>query len=280
MDYWDDVMQDDVHLVISDGWLDAAKPRATIEDKHRQIKETPDLTVQRRRYKMDLVPPRLIVARWFAAEQAELDALRATHDAAAQALDAFVEDQASTADGEDGPLAAAVNDKGRVTKAGVTARLLEVEADPDSHEEMEPLQRCLALMTAETAAARAVKTAQATLDARALARYETLTEDEIRTVAVDDKWFGNIRRAVDGDGQEVMRRFADRVKDLDRRYARPLPQLERKVDALSVELRRRLHQMGYARESDVDIDSQLSTQSRSMDPNTQDDAVLITALVW
>ena len=224
MDYWDNVMQDDVHLVVSDGWVAAAKPRATIEDKHRQIKETPDLTVQRRRYKMDLVPPALIVARWFAAEQAKIDRLRVTHDAARQALEAFIEEHASTADGDDGPLAGAVNDKGRVTKAGVRARVLEVEADPESHHEMEPLLRCLALMNAEAAAGRAVKTAQAALDTQVLARYETLTETETKTLVVDGKWFATIRGAASEEVRRVLRQFVVRVIALDERYARSLPE--------------------------------------------------------
>ena len=246
MDYWDDVMQDDVHLVVSDGWVDAAKPRATIEDKHRQIKETPDLTVQRRRYKMDLVPPQLVVARWFAAEQAEVDALHAAHDAAVQTLEAFIDDHAATADGDDGPLAAAVNDKGRVTRAGVTARVLEVEADPESHQEMEPLLRCLALMETETAAGRAVKTAQTALDAQVLARYDTLIDPEIKALAVDDKWFASVQIAVDEDVQRVMRRLAQRVRDLDGRYTDSLQGLELQVADLSRRVRGHLGHMGLS----------------------------------
>ena len=244
MDYWDDVMQDDVHLVVSDGWVDAAKPRATIEDRHRQITETPDLTVQRRRYKMDLVPPALIVARWFAAEQADLYALRSVHDAAAQALEAFIEEHPLTADGDNGPLAAAVNDKGRVTKAGVTARILEVEADPDGHDEMEPLLRCLALMDAETAASRAVKAAQGALDTQVLARYGALTEAEIQILVVDDKWFTSILSAVDEDVQSVLRRLATRIVQLEGRYTNPLPKLKRVADSLATRVTEHLNNMG------------------------------------
>ena len=240
MDYWDDVMQDDVHLVVSDGWVQAAKPRATIEDRHRQIKEAPDLIVRRRRYKMDLVPPRLIVARWFAAQQAELDALRAAHAATAQALEAFIEEHAPYTDGDDGPLAAAVNDKGRVTRAGVTARLRDVETDPESHDEIEPLLRCLALMDVETTAARAVKAAQTGLDAQVLARYDSLTVGEIRTLVVDDKWLGSIRDAVIDDVQRLARQLAERLRKLEEQYAHPLPVLERRVIGLAARVRNHL----------------------------------------
>ena len=79
-----------MYLIAAEGWIEAAKPRAVIEDKERQIKETPDLVVKRQKYKMDLIPPALIVARYFADEQAEVDSLQA--EAATAALDEYTEE--------------------------------------------------------------------------------------------------------------------------------------------------------------------------------------------
>ena len=56
MDYWAEVMQDDVCLIAADGWVEAAKPRPIIDDKDRKIRETPDLTIGRKKYKLDLIP--------------------------------------------------------------------------------------------------------------------------------------------------------------------------------------------------------------------------------
>ena len=83
MDYWDEAMQDDVHLIAAEGWVEAARPRGIIEDREKNIRETPDLTIGRRKYKMDLVPPALIVARWFAAGQADVEMLKAWQETAA-----------------------------------------------------------------------------------------------------------------------------------------------------------------------------------------------------
>ena len=38
-------MHDDVFLIMNEGWVDAAKPRTTIEDKDRKLSETPDLVI-------------------------------------------------------------------------------------------------------------------------------------------------------------------------------------------------------------------------------------------
>ena len=119
MDYWVAVMQDDVYLIAADGWKDAAQPRAVIDDKERKIKETPDLSTGRKKYKMDLLPPALIVARYYAAEQAAIDALQAALDEAARALEEYVEEHS----GEEGLMADALTDKGKVTKGSVKERL-------------------------------------------------------------------------------------------------------------------------------------------------------------
>ena len=90
MNFWDETMQDDVYLIAADGWLQAAQPRDVIEDKNRKITETPDLIIRRRKYKMDLIPPALIVARDFAAEQDALETLQTKQEDAKSALEDFV----------------------------------------------------------------------------------------------------------------------------------------------------------------------------------------------
>ena len=99
MDYWDEVMQDDVYLIAADGWVEAAKPREVIQDK--QMKEIPDLVMKKNRYKMDLIPPALIVARYFAAEQAAIEMLETKQAAAVSTLEEYIEEHT----GEEGLLA-------------------------------------------------------------------------------------------------------------------------------------------------------------------------------
>src|SRR5690606_33294960 len=104
-----------VYLIAADGWKEAAQPRAVIDDKERKIKETPDLSIGRKKYKMDLLPPSLLVARYYAAEQAAIDALQAAQDEAARELEEYVEEHG----GDEGLLADALTDKGKVTKGSV-----------------------------------------------------------------------------------------------------------------------------------------------------------------
>ena len=72
---------------------------------------------------MDLIPPGLIVARYFAAEQAAIGALQTTQETAARELEEFVEEHT----GEEGLLGDAANDKGKVTKSGVKDRIKTIQ---------------------------------------------------------------------------------------------------------------------------------------------------------
>ena len=240
MDYWDEVMQDDMYLVAADGWGEAAKPRGIVEDKQKKIKETPDLTIKRRKYKMDLIPPHLIVARYFTNEQAAVETLHAKQEAAARVLEEFVEEHT----GEEGLLEMAANDKGKITKTGVTERIKAIRDEPESEEERDALKCCRTLIEAEAKAAKAVKEAQAHLDQKVLARYGALTEAEIKTLAVEDKWFASVRGAIKGEVQRLTQQLAGRVKELEERYAQTLPELEREVEAFSAKVERHLEKMG------------------------------------
>ena len=89
-----------------------------------------------------------------------------------------------------------------------------------------------------------MKDAQAALDAKVLAYYGKLTEDEIKTIVVDDKWFAAIQTAIEGEVQHLTQALAGRVKELEERYAATLPELEQDVDELSEKVEAHLKQMG------------------------------------
>ena len=246
MNFWDETMQDDVYLIAADGWLQAAQPRDVIEDKNRKITETPDLIIKRKKYKMDLIPPALIVTRDFAAEQDVLDMLGAEQEDAKSTLEDFFEEHT----GDEGLLLDVVNDKGNVTLAGVKARLNEITPDlvtpldkENTDEERDILERCLSLLETKAKADKAARDAQFALDTKVLARYTTLTEAEIETIVVQDKWFGSIRASIEDEVQRLTQQLTGRVKELEERYAQPLPQLDGVVEEFSAKINRHMRNM-------------------------------------
>jgi type I restriction enzyme M protein len=106
MDYWAETMQDDCYLIAADGWV-ARSARILETDKRGREKD--------KGWTCDLVPKPLIVARYFAREQAALDAKEADLDAAAAGLSELEEEHG----GEEGFLGALE----KIVKAEVSARL-------------------------------------------------------------------------------------------------------------------------------------------------------------
>ncbi|HEX7331079.1 MAG TPA: type I restriction-modification system subunit M [Pyrinomonadaceae bacterium] len=242
MDYWRETMQDDVYLIAGDGWIEAAKPRGIVEDKERKIKETPDLIIGRKKYKMDLVPPILVVARYFADEQSAINALQIEHDNAARELEEFIEENS----GDEGLLADAINEKGNVTKTAVQDRLMAIQGEPESEDEHEALTLCLELIEAESKGNRAVKDAKVELDQQVLTKYGKISEGELKTLVLVDKWFASIRAAIGIEVQRLHHSLASRVKQLDERYAQRLSELENQVETLEGKVEEHLKNMGLA----------------------------------
>ena len=77
-----------------------------------------------------------------------------------------------------------------------------------------------------------------------LAQYSKLTEAEIKALVVEDKWFASIRAAVNGEVNRLTQHLAARVKELEERYTRPLPELEREVAAFGEKVEGHLKAMG------------------------------------
>lgn len=141
MDYWNDTMQDDAYLLTQDGWLAGKVLRELVAEKGEKLKETPDIVIDKAKFKADLIPPSLIIARYYKTEQKKLDQLQADLDNATQELESYLEEHS----GEDGLLAEALNDKDKVTKVTITARL-KVATDK---EEKAALKQAKALFDAE-----------------------------------------------------------------------------------------------------------------------------------
>lgn len=242
MNYWHDTMHDDVYLVIADGWLNAAKPRKTIEDKERKLSETADLVVGSGRsatkYKMDLIPPALIVARYFSDEQAKVDELTVAAEETTRAVEEYIEEHTD----EDGLLADAMDDE-KTSKALVAARLkaIKTSGDPD---EIKALQHAGVLYNAEAAAKKAVKEARGKLDLTTLKKYGDLTEADIKTLVLDAKWHVTVSRQISGEVEALTLDLVARIQQLGERYAQTISDLDAELEKLAAKVGGHLAEMG------------------------------------
>lgn len=242
MTYWAEVMQDDAYMLVQDGWGAGRVIRELVKNADGKFTETPDITLGRRKLKAELIPPALIVARFFAAEQAALEALEAKAEEAARAFEELDEEHG----GEDGLLFEARTDKGKLTAKSVKDRIKDIRAENDAVEERAMLKTCLSLIEAAADADAAVKAAQAAMDTLVVGQYAKLTEDQVKALLVQDKWQAQVRADVLAEVDRVSQALAVRVKVLAERYATPLPKLADELDELSAKVAGHLKRMGFA----------------------------------
>ncbi len=229
MDFWAETMQDDCYLVAADGW----KAEATrIIETDRKGKE------KDKGWTCDLIPKALIVARYFADEQAAIDQLAAGLEGVAARFTEMEEEHG----GEDGALA----ELDKVNKANVNARLREIGGGKDVEDEAAALKDWLKLNDDEADLKKRLKAAEAALDAQAYAHYQKLTEAEIKALVVDDKWLASLDAAIHGEMDRLSQQLTQRVKDLSERYDTPLPQMADRVADLEARVNRHLEVMGFA----------------------------------
>lgn len=219
MDYWAETMQDDAYLLVTEGW------KAVLDGKPN----------------IDLIPNTLIVRRYFAADHAAIEQLEVDRDFITRQIEELDEEHG----GEDGLLADAKNEKGKLTKASVKARLEEIADDKDAGDEQKMLREYSALIEKEAAANKKLKEATKALDAKVAAKYGKLGKDEVKTLVVDDKWIGTLAAVVQSELDRVSQSLTGRIKQLAERYAVPMPAIAGRVEELSKKVDAHLKKMRF-----------------------------------
>ena len=229
MDYWAETMQDDAYLIATDGWK-AETTRIIERDKKGREKN--------KGWVCDLIPKPFIVARYFAAERAEIDELAAELEHVTAEISELVEEHS----GEDG----AFSELDKVNNTNVATRLREINGDSDIEDEVAILMQWQTLSRQAAAIKKQVKVAESELDDKAYAKYPELTKTEIKSLVVDDKWLASLEAATHGEVDRVSQRLAQRVRDLAERYADPLPVLSDRTAGLETKVNAHLEKMGFA----------------------------------
>ncbi len=227
MDYWAETMQDDCYLIAADGWK--AETYRVIEKKNGKEKD--------KGWACDLIPKSLIVARYYAAEQAAIDDLTAELETVTARLTELEEEHG----GDEG----AFSELDKVNKASVAVRLREIKRDKDAAVEAAVLSEWISLNDKESDYKRRLREAEAELDAKAYAHYPTLSEAEIKTLVVEDKWLGAIGRSSSTEVDQVSQELARRILTWAERYDGPVSQMAARVVTLEESVRIHFIKMGF-----------------------------------
>lgn len=219
MDYWSQTMQDDVYLISQEGWV------STIDKKPNT----------------DLIPTDLVIKKYFKKEFANLESMQADADTFTRQMEELVEEHGV----EGGLLEEAKNDKGKITKATVKARLSEIKIDKEAIEEKKLLEQYQDLIDKESNAAKKEKDAQKELDEKVLVQYSKLKEFEVKELVITHRWIATLEASVQSEIDRISQALNNRIKVLAERYEKPLPELEEQLLVLSSKVEEHLKKMGF-----------------------------------
>jgi len=231
MDDWAETMQGDAYLIAADGW---------VAETYRVIEKMKNGKEKDKGWACDLVPKPLIVARYFAKEQSAIDKLNSKTETLASEQTELEEEHG----GEDD----AFGSLDKINKANVAARIKEIKDDPDSKDELKILKQWQKLYDSVAKTKKQIKDAESELDKLAHDQYPQLTEDEIKTLVVEDKWMTTIAAEIQGEMDRISGSLAARVKELAERYDAPVTTLAARVSTLEAKVNEHLRKMGFEAE--------------------------------
>ena len=113
-------------------------------------------------------------------------------------------------------------------------------------EDLDVLYDYVQIVADESVAKETHKQALAALHDSVIHKYRKLTESEITKLVIEDKWFASIHIAIDSEVSLVTEQLARRVRELEERYTRQLPELEREVEVFGEKVKGHLRRMGLS----------------------------------
>ena len=102
----------------------------------------------------------------------------------------------------------------------------------------------LKLFIEEAALKKQVKTKEAELDDLTLKQFGKLTEPEVRTLVVDDKWIASLSALMQSEIDAISLSLTGRIKELADRYESTLGELTTSTKTLEENVTTHLEKMG------------------------------------
>jgi type I restriction enzyme M protein len=242
MDYWVETMQDDLYEITADGWKAGkvitrlSKKAAKKDGKDKEIAGIEGLEGQ-------LISPGLIIQEYFKTEQTDINTLQSEQDIVVSKMDELREENS----GEDALLTEAMDDKQKITKRTLNARIKELnKKDSENADEWDMLAKYKKLIAKENKLKSDIKKANTELENKIIKQYPKLSIEEIKNLVVDKKWMAAMETKIKSEMDAISHKLTERIKELAERYESPLPKLTDEVSNLTEKVKEHLKKMGYS----------------------------------
>ena len=239
LSYWRETMEDDALILKYDGYAAGREIENLIEYVNSKRGELEEKIIG---WDGKLIPKKLLEETFFAAERREIDETQARLDDAKRRLEELTEEQS----GENGFLQDFLTDKGKINEKSVSARVKSLKNSDADPEEYWALSSYLRLSGDVKEYGKTLKKLTAALEQLLLQKYPALTDDEIKDLLIERKWFASVYARIRALYATTSHNMAGRVAELAERYENALPALEQDAATYEAKVRTHLERMGFS----------------------------------
>jgi len=223
LNYWTASMQDDVYFVVAESWK-------------TEISWVKDKKGKPQSWECDLIPKKLLMEIYFTNELKQIEDLQTTADDCYSQIDTILEENS-----DDNDTFADFRNKSGNIAIGDIEKYMKKHGDSKLFDEdFKTIKQYAELHKKAKEAETKMNSLGKELDALALAKYSTLTTEEIKDIVVNKKWLQTICTDINTDLAKLTQQLTNRIKELYERYNQTLPQLNSEVEDLEKKVEKHL----------------------------------------
>jgi type I restriction enzyme M protein len=241
MDYWNEIMQDDLYVIAADGWEAGKQPGRKVKTTKNKGNVTKKDIEGIEGIESKLIPSDLIIEQFFKTEYQTI----LNKEAKTEEVKAKMEELEDENNGDDGDLFEPCRGKnGKVSKTEITNAIKKYKDNKDYTNELKLWKEYLVLFEEEAKIKKEAKEERKKLEKTVWEKYKTLTMDEIQQIVLDLKWLGTVKEAINTEMDAINQRLTGRIKEIVERYEYTLGSLDQTTNELEEKVNGHLVKMG------------------------------------
>lgn len=213
MYYWTQTMQDDVYMIVQDGWV----PNQA------------------------LIPPNILSEHFFSQELANIEELeRKLAEISQKKIELELEHGS-----DEGLLSEVISAAGNITKSGLKNRIKEIDEDPEYEDELSILLSYQDLNNQESKLNQSIKKFENALSDRVKSKYSHLSITETKQIVITNKWFSYIQDGLFEQTKNILANINFQTKEIANRYSNSLSTIDNMVNHYRSLTNKHLEDLGF-----------------------------------
>lgn len=249
--YWNETMNDDVLLIIQDELgYNLAKITDDIKEEPKESKKAKKDSAKEKRPKEPkiigwegrLIPKQIVLDAFFALEQKEIEKAEEKLSQTESEFEEFIENNSD----ENGYFTDYMGDDEKIDSKKITSRVkLLTKEKKTQNEEYKILNNYVDYESSIKSQKKHITELKKVLDDNCRNRYETFTDEEIKDLLVNRKWYKAIDDGIQNLYITVANHLTKRIVELYERYENTLSELNTKLAEEEKVVFGHLTQMGF-----------------------------------